>query len=98
MSFTDAIDYGIEVKFYVDERVRDAAMPILERNFIREDDVIFHDNARQFDVTYPTTAIQKAASYTDDRFADYDWIFDVDTDIFVMSPNRKKLPFFRQVL
>ena len=95
LSFTDAIDYGIEVKFYVDERVRDAAMPILERNFIREDDVIFHDNARQFDVPYPTTAIQKAASYTDDRFADYDWIFDVDTDIFVISPNREKLPFFR---
>ena len=31
--FTDAIDYGIEVKFYVDERVRDAAMPILETEF-----------------------------------------------------------------
>lgn len=93
--YSDAIDYGIEVKFYVDERVRDSAMPILERNFIHDNDIIFHDNARQFDVPYATTAIQKAASYTDDRFSDYDWIFDIDTDIFVMSPNREKLPFFR---
>ena len=95
--YTDAIDYGIEVKFYVDERVRDTAIPILERNFIREDEVIFHDNARQFDVNYQTTAIQKAAAYTDNRFEDYDWIFDVDTDIFIMSPNREKMPFFRSV-
>ena len=95
LRYSDAIDYGIEVKFYVDERVRDTAMPILQRNFIHDNDVIFHNNAEQFDVAYPTTAIQKAASYTDDRFADYDWIVDVDTDIFVMSPNREKLPFFR---
>ena len=94
--YSDAIDYGIEVKFYVDERVRDAALPILQRNFIRDDDIILHDNAGQFDVPYATTAIQKAASYTDDRFSDYDWIFDIDTDIFVMSPNRGKLPFFRR--
>ena len=94
--YTDAIDYGIEVKFYVDERVRDTALPILQQNFIREDDIIFHDNARQFDVPYQTTAIQKAASYTDARFAEYDWVFDVDTDQFVMSPNREKLPFFQR--
>lgn len=93
--YSDAIDYGIEIKFYIDERVRESAMPILERNFISENDIIFHDNARQFDVPYQTTGIEKAASYTDDRFAEYDWIFDVDTDIFVMSPNREKLPFFR---
>ena len=47
--FTDANDYGIEIKFYIEEKVRDSAMPILERNFIEEEDIIWHQNGERLE-------------------------------------------------
>ena len=94
---TDVLDYGIAVKFYIEESVRESAMPILERNFMDEADIIWFDGS-QLEGTLSsrmTHGIKKCSSYNDDRFQDYDWIFDVDSDVFVMSTNDEKLPFFR---
>ena len=100
--FTDVDEYGIAVKFYIEEKVRDSAMPILERNFVEEQDIIWHQNGELLErgpvpihaSKGHTGGSKKVASYLDERFIDYDWIFDVDGDIFIMSPNGEKLPFF----
>ena len=100
--YTDAIDYGVEVKFYIEEKARASALPVLEQNFVEPADIIWHDEGKRLEGAllandgrgYVTRGIKKCASYLDSRFADYDWILDVDTDIFIMSPNRQKLPFF----
>ena len=94
---TDALDYGIAVKFYIENCTRESAMPILEENFVAEEDIIWFDGSKlEGTITSGRThGIKKCASYNDDRFRDYDWIFDVDSDIFVISRGGEKYPFFR---
>ena len=104
MTHTDANDYGIEIKFYVEECVRDSAMPILERNFVEEQDIIWYDDGDKLEGVIPnpegdgymTYGTKKCASYTDYRFEDYDWIFDTDSDIFAVSARGEKYPFFQK--
>lgn len=104
MVHTDVNDYGIEVKFYVEECIRDKALPILERNFVGEEDVIWYDDGNKLEGLIPnpegdgymTYGIKKCASYTDDRFRDYDWIFDIDSDVFAVSARGEKVPFFQK--
>ena len=99
MLHSDANHYGIEVKFYVEECVRDRALPILERNFVEEGDIIYFDGSQMEGALpsgdgFATFGAKKTAIYTDDRFRDYDWIFDVDSDIFAVSWSDRKVWFF----
>ena len=101
MLHTDANDYGIEIKFYIEECVRDRALPILERNFVEEKDIIYFDGSQMEGALpsgdgYATFGAKKTTIYTNDRFRDYDWIFDVDSDIFAVSWDDKKLWFFEK--
>ena len=101
MLHTDANEYGIEIKFYIEECVRDKALPILERNFVEEQDIIYFDGSQMEEALpsgdgYATFGAKKTAIYTDDRFRDYDWIFDVDSDIFAISWDDMKLWFFQK--
>ena len=101
LRYSDALEYNVEIKFYVEERVKDQAIPVLDRNFVDPSDVIFF-NANKLEGVLPhvdggwiTGGMKKAASYNDYRFKNYEWVFDVDSDIFVLSPNKEKLPFFQ---
>ena len=102
MMHTDANDYGIEVKFYIEDCVRERAMPILERNFVEEQDIIWYDDGNKLEGVissrdgYLTYGIKKCASYNDYRFRDYDWIFDIDSDVFAVSAEGGKVPFFQR--
>ena len=103
MLYSDANDLGIEVKFYVENKVRDDAMPVFEKNFVDEKrDIIYFEGEKlegilqQRNGDYSTFGAKKFASYSDYRFQDYDWTFDVDSDIFVWSQNGQKLPFFKR--
>lgn len=99
MLHSDANHYGVEIKFYVEECVRDKALPILEQNFVEEEDIIYFDG-RQMEGALPsgdgwsTFGAKKTMIYIDDRFKDYDWIFDVDSDIFAVSWSERKVWFF----
>lgn len=96
---SDAHDYGIEVKFYVEEKVKDSALPILYQNRVPEDSIIYFDGsflegALPYAGEFSTFGTKKMASWSDKRFKDYDWIFDIDSDTFAMSSSNRKLPFF----
>lgn len=100
MLYTDANHYGIEVKFYVEACARDRALPILERNFVEERDIIWFDGshlegALLSEEGYATFGAKKTAIFTDDRLRDYDWVFEVDSDIFPMSWIGAKTAFFQ---
>ena len=91
---TDAIEHGVEIKFYIEDKVKDDAMPILKANSINMSDVLFF-NAKEFENdTASRLAGKKIAAFVDLRFKEYDWIFVMDCDIFAMSETGEKIPFF----
>ena len=87
---TDAIEYGIEMKFYVEDKVSDRAIPILQSNFVDMEDVLLF-NAEGFGDTHFS---KKIVAFTDLRFREYDWILVMDIDIFAVSETGAKVPFF----
>ena len=90
---TDAIENGVEIKFYVEDKVKDAAMPIFEANGVGMEDIILFDGT-PFEGDPRTYYGKKCAAFTDMRFRDYDWILQIDCDIFVVAESGKKLNFF----
>ena len=98
---TDAADYGIEVKFYAEEKIAGKIIPTFQRNGIHGDDVIWFDGERiegalGINGRYSTFGGKKLMLCTDKRFTDYEWIFCVDADMFVMSRSGATLPFFEK--
>ena len=89
---TDAADFGIEAKFYVEEAVRDQAEIVFSQNHISEDDVLYFDG-EPFEGDPLTRCGKKCSLFSDKQFADYDWVFQVDTDLFAMR-GRYPFPFF----
>lgn len=99
LELSDAREHGIEVKFYVENRVAPTMIKIFQENGICGDDIIWFDadhieGALERDGQHSTFGAKKLAICTDNRFADYDWVFIVDADLFVMSRNKGTLPFF----
>ena len=98
LKHTDALNYGIEVKFYIDEKVKDIALPIFEVNGIDTDDLLFFDSdpieREDLGANHPPS--KKLVAFADDRFKDYDWIIIIDCDIFVMSFTGVPVPFFEK--
>ena len=91
---TDAVEHGIEIKFYIEDKVKDDAMPILKASSIDMDDVLFF-NAKEFEhETIPRNYGKKIAAFVDPQFKEYDWILMIDADIFAVSEIGEKVPFF----
>ena len=96
LNHTDAVPHGIEIKFYIEDVLEDDVMPILEANRIDEKEVIFFDGSSFENDNIPRLVGKKLASFVDPRFSEYDWLFVMDCDIFAMSPNERKIPFFER--
>lgn len=96
LTSTDAIDYGIEIKFYIEDVLESAVLPILKENRIDMKDVIFFDGSELENDEVIRLVGKKMIPFWDVRFKDYDWIFTMDCDIFAMAPAGKKLPFFEE--
>lgn len=95
--FTDVIEMDIACKFYVEDSVSDRVFPILEassidveKNVILFDGDPFMPDNNDF---FPHCG-KKVAMYDDQRFAEYDWVLQADSDMFVASPQRKRLRIF----
>ena len=98
LSFSDARDFGIEAKFYVEEQCQEQVEAVFEQNHILSEDVVYFE-ADHLEDRYPDGSFtgygKRAAFYTDKRFKEYEWIVQADTDIFVMSGKKEKFPFFQ---
>lgn len=96
LTHTDAVPHGIEIKFYIEDVLKDDVMPILEANRIDEKEVIFFDGSSFENDSIPRLVGKKLASFIDPRFQEYDWIFVMDCDIFALSPDERKISFFER--
>ena len=103
IKYSDASDFGIEVKLYIEERLRDqdGVIETLRENQIGEEDILWF-NADHLEGVMPhrdggfvTHGGKKCAMFTDRQLQDYEWVFQFDSDIFVMQSS-KKLPFFQR--
>lgn len=96
---TDCVHYGVDVKYYIEEKVGYLVDPVLEANGVTEDEVLWFDGSR-YDESYPEGKVRfslskTCAAFVDERFRDYEWVVIFDNDIFfvVNTPNTC-IPFF----
>lgn len=99
---SDVAEFGIEVRLYIEVCIKDVVMPVIESNNIPPEAITYFDGSHiegtfsAPDGTPRTWGTKKMASYSDERFKDYDYIFDADGDLFIMSLYGGKLPFFQR--
>lgn len=95
LSNTDADVYGVDCQLYIEKTAMPACLPILEENRIAETDVkIF-----QWPHTDWYGLSQKLFSFYDDRLLEYDYVFEVDADCYVIpSIEGQKLPIFKNII
>ena len=100
---SDAVDFGVPCKFYVEESEKDALLPIFEQNSIDTDrDVIYF---RCPDDSAPPCNKRdhhrkKMSFIKDSRFEDYKWMLISDSDLFISRGsdwNGQKLPIFEKL-
>ena len=92
--FSDAIEMRIKIGFYVGDTVLDRVAPILEANGIDVDNNVFLLHEAPFEGEPITHLGKKLSVFNDSQFADYDWVLQMDCDMFLASPSRKRGEFF----
>ena len=100
---TDAMDYGIEVKLYIEDRLRDQEIirSILEDNYVTDEDIIWFDGSKvegavpaRWEAGYESRTAKKCILFGDRQLCEYDWVFQFDSDVFVIKNGETRLPFF----
>ena len=101
---SDAVDFGVPCRFYVEESEKDVLLPIFERNHINTDrDIIYFkcpdDSAP--DCNARDKHRKKMSFIKDSRFEDYKWTLVSDSDLFISRGanwNGEKLPIFERLM
>ena len=83
--YTDANSQGVGMKFYIEESVKDRAIPILKQNYVQDEDLLFFDG-RPFEGDPCTFLGKKHAFYGDPQLASYKWVLQMDSDMFIGRP------------
>ena len=96
--FSDAVELGIKIGFYVGDTVIDRVFPILEENRINIDSDVFIMNESVFEGDPVNCLGKKMSVFCDEQFLDYRWIVQLDCDLWLGSPNRDSLDFFQYVV
>ena len=97
---SDAMDYRIDVKLYMENHFRDSEsiMSILEQNRATEDIIWFDGGALEGAIPvkggYLSAWAKKCALWADRQLQAYKWIFEADSDLFIMKHGGTRLPFF----
>ena len=105
---TDAMDYGIEVKLYMEDHFQqnEDIMSILDQNGVRTEDIIWFDGSlvegaipvsdksRPGKGAFFSFKAKKCCIYTDRQLEAYEWVFQPDSDCFVVKSGETRLPFF----
>ena len=101
---SDAMEQGVALKFYVEEQVRDRVDPLLVDYHVDiSKDVIYFDG-EPFKETmachFNGRGGKQAAIFSDPQFRDYEWVFQIDADMFLARPPgvTGHYPFFERFL
>ena len=102
---SDALDHGIDVKLYIENRLQEnkEAMSILEQNHIIEDNILWFDGSKVEGAVrgkppnendFISRTAKKLMLVVDRRLCEYDWVFQLDSDVFVIKNGSSNLSFF----
>ena len=101
---SDAVDFGVPCRFYVEESEKDVLLPIFEQNHINTDRDIIYFNCPD-DSAPPCNKRdrhrKKMSFIKDRRFEDYKWTLVSDSDLFISRGanwNGEKLPIFEKLM
>ena len=101
---SDAADFGVPCRFYVEESEKDVLLPIFEQNNINIDRDIIYFNCPD-DSAPPCNKRdlhrKKMSFIKDPRFEDYKWTLISDSDLFISRGanwNGEKLPIFEKLM
>ena len=96
---SDAQDYGIDVIIYAENLLYDQLHPVLKANQLADENILYFDGSymegtfRDADGRWRTHGAKKGCHWGDTRFQDYEWVFQSDSDLFVM-PGAERFNFF----
>ena len=101
---SDAVDFGVPCRFYVEESEKEVLLPIFEQNQIDTDrDIMYFrcpdDSAPPCNVR--DTHRKKMSFIKDLRFENYKWTLVCDSDLFISRGanwNGEKLPIFEKLM
>ena len=92
--FSDAVKRRIKIAFYVGDTVIDRVFPLLKENGIDPDTHVYLLDEAPFEGD-PTTHLGKKLSFfNDSQFRDYEWVLQMDADMFLGSPSKEQGEFF----
>lgn len=102
INHTDAVERGIKIAFYVGDKAKETAFPILEANGINTETQVCLFAEDPFDTDPLAMHLgKKLACFNDSRFTQYKWLLQADTDLFIASKlmaanstHRERLNFF----
>ena len=97
VEYTDAVEYDIGLKFYVELSVADRVIPLLRNQGIDIDREVLYFDGRFFDGDHIFLG-KKLAAFNDEQFIDYKWLWLMDVDMFASSPNRIRFNFFSELI
>lgn len=86
---TDAVELGIPLKFYVQESIKDRVRPLLAEYGIGGKDIIYFDASDFYETRslhFDGAGAKQCAIYSDAQFADYEWVLQIDADMFMARP------------
>lgn len=92
--FSDAVELNIKIAFYVGDTVINRVFPILEENGVNPDTHVFLLEEALFEGDPATHLGKKLSYFNDPQFRDYEWVLQMDSDMFLASPSRAKGAFF----
>ena len=94
LRFSDAMELGVQIAFYVGNTVTDVVFPILEASGVdvKRDVFLFDELALSGE---PMTHLGKKMSFVGDaQFHKYRWVVQFDADMFLASPSGERGSFF----
>ena len=94
LRFSDAMELGVQIAFYVGNTVTDVVFPILEASGVDVKRDVFLFDELPFEGE-PVTNLGKKMSFVGDaQFHKYRWVVQFDADMFLASPSGERGSFF----
>ena len=98
IQFSDAVNLGVKIGFYVGDTVLNRVIPILKNNGVDPDTHVFLMKEAPFEGDPCTHLGKKMAMWVDTQFSEYQWILQFDSDMFIGSKSKSKIiPFFEYI-
>lgn len=97
LKFSDALGFGTQIGFYVEESAIERVEPLLEECGVDVDRDVFLFDGSPFEGVPRTHLGKKLSVFCDDQFSEYEWVVQLDCDMWLGSPSGKHYPFFSYI-